>query len=406
MANSNQVPKYYRQWLKLLYWFSFFMAFPSVLILGQNISVYLFGGMLLMIMGYSKRVVVTLRKPIQWFALYFAIGAVLSVANIPDSAPYDSLDRALAVLPNYLYWSLLIIFMVTHRQLINLQIVYRGIFYGLSATVIYYLFLENSLRALPIFNRQTPNNFAFVLICYTPFAIHYLMTKAGRFIAFLFLLLLTFVLLFDGRRAGTVLVFLGGLATLYGTSLNWKNLLKITMIGIISLMLLQTRIAKTFILHASERMYQLIYKTSEIGKKDASFLIRVAMVKKGIAIYGEYPYTGIGLNNFSNYNIQFDKSFEGAEYVIYKENLQKKSAHNSYITLLAEGGMILLSGFLLIVGTCLVYLVKNYFLMPSETRPIFIGFVAMFIHLYFISAIINVFAWFLIGLACAFTCRK
>jgi len=48
----------------------------------------------------------------------------------------------------------------------------------------------------------------------------------------------------------------------------------------------------------------------------------------------------------------------------------------------------------------------NFNLINRFERPVYVGILAMSVHLYFISDIVNVFAWFLIGLCCALVYTK
>lgn len=388
-----------KRWERLLFLYSFLMAFPAIVILGQNASVLVFGAIVLFLLQQSKQPLLGLTKPVQWFAAFFALGAVLSVLHIPPEAAGNATDRAMSVLPNYLYWSILIVVLVAQRRLIHWEVLYKAIFWGVIATVLHYLFLQRFLRLLPPFIALTPNSFAFLMICFTPMAVHYLKGQKGRTWATVFLALLVLILLRDGRRAGMVLVFMGGMAALYADHINWKRILMAAMLMPLAIALLYTKQVEAFVLQSNDRIHEMIYQTEKIQKEDRSYLTRVAMVKKGLAIYTKYPYTGIGLNNFSNYAIDFDKSFEGSEFVAHKAEIQQKSAHNSYVSILAEGGLLLLVPFLLILAYNIVYFLFNFNRLSSYL-PIYIGLMAMSVHLYFISAIVNVYAWFLIGLAC------
>ncbi len=93
--------------------------------------------------------------------------------------------------------------------------------------------------------------------------------------------------------------------------------------------------------------------------------------------------------------------FEGTFYVIKKENILKMSAHNSYLSLLAEGGLVLFIPFILLILMNLWRSIKNIHHLDTFTIAIILGFVAMLIHLWFISAILGVYAWFNIGLTTA-----
>lgn len=391
-----------KQWEQLLFLYSFLMAFPSMLVLGQNASVLVFGAIIFFLLQHSKRSLLGLTKPLQWLAAFFAIGAILSVVNIPHEAAGNAIDRAISVLPNYLYWSILTIILITQRNLISWEVIYRAIFWGVVTTVFYYLFFQRFLKPIPLFIGMSPNSFAFILICFTPIAAHYLKSQKGRVWATIFLSLLVLVLLKDGRRAGMVLVLMGGGAVLFADRINWKRILAAGIFIPIALAILYTRQVEALVFQSSERIHEMIYQTDKIQKEDRSYLTRVAMVKKGLAIFEQYPYTGIGLNNFTNYSIDFDKSFVGAKYVVNKKDVQSTSSHNSYINLIAEGGLFLFVPFVLILATNIIHFFSNYKNLHNRLA-IYIGIIAMSIHLYFISAIVNVFAWFLIGLACAAT---
>jgi O-antigen ligase len=391
-----------KRWERLLFLYSFLMAFPAIVILGQNASVLVFGAIVLFLLQNSKNSLLGLKKPAQWFAAFFALGAVLSVLHIPPEAAGDATGRAMSVLPNYLYWSILMVVLVAQRRLIHWEVVYKAVFWGVIATALYYLFFQSYLRLLPIFNRLTPNSFAFLMICFTPIAVHYLKGQKGRVWATIFLALLVLVLLRDGRRAGMVLVFLGGIAVLYADRINWKRILLAVVLIPMAIALLYTKQVEAFVFQSSERIHEMIYQAEKIRTEDRSYLTRVAMINKGFAIFEQYPYTGIGLNNFSNYTVDFDKSFEGAAFVVRKAEIQQKSAHNSYVAILAEGGLFLLVPLLLIFAYNIIYFFFNFNRL-SPYLPVYAGLMGMAVHLYFISAIVNVFAWYLIGLACAIT---
>lgn len=399
---SNSLPE---RWNRLLFWFSFFMAFPAIVIV-QNVTLYIFAGMLFFLFRYSGKSLVTLNKPIQWAALFFGFGAILSVLNIPEGYAFDSLERALAVLPNYIYWSFLLIVMVTHRQRMDLEVVYKAVFWGVISLIGYYLFFQNYLTFIPLFAPQSPNSFAFLMICFSPIAIYYISKIKGKPLALALLIVFILILLLEGRRAGMVLVLLTGLGTLFIRRIHFRQIFFAGCLIPLFYALLYTPSVEHLILGGSERIHQMIYETEKIQKEDISYLTRVAMINKGLAIYERYPYTGIGLNNFNNFNVLINRDFEGAGLVVNRAGINQKSAHNSYIAILAEGGLFLLIPFLLIIGSLILYFIVHINVMQEYKRPIFWGVLGMSIHLYFISAIVNVFAWFLIGLACALVSRK
>lgn len=378
------------------------MAFPSILLLGQNASILLFCAIVYFLLKYNQSSFFSLTKPAQWLAVLFASGALLSVSNIPQEAAHDATLRALSVLPNYLYWCILIIILVANRRLILWEVIYRSVFWGIICTVLYYLIFQRFLRPLPVFNGISPNSFAFLLICFAPMAIYYLKNIKGRVWATIFWAILVLVLLTEGRRAGMVLVFMGGIAVLYADRINWKRIAAAGIFMPFAIALLYTSQVEALVFQASERIHEMVYQTEKIQKEDRSYLTRVAMIKKGLAIFERHPYNGIGLNNFTNISVDFDKSFEGAKYVVNKTSVQRTSAHNSYINVLAEGGLFLFIPLVLLFALNIIHFIRHYNTI-QDYLPVYLGLVGMSVHLYFISAIVNVFAWFLIGLACAAT---
>lgn len=60
---------------------------------------------------------------------------------------------------------------------------------------------------------------------------------------------------------------------------------------------------------------------------------------------------------------------------------------------------------LLILYSLLLF-VKTFKKLNSEELPYVIGFVMMLVHLYFITALVNVFCWFMIGLVLSLLKKK
>jgi len=131
----------------------------------------------------------------------------------------------------------------------------------------------------------------------------------------------------------------------------------------------------------------------------------LAQIEKSLLIFEKYPFSGIGLNNFTNYKVRLPGNFEGSEFVIHKNKIDQKSAHNSYIGFMAEGGLVVIVPFVLLLLYLIIWFFVKLSKLKPEDKPIFIAIIHMGIHLYFIYAILNVFAWFLIGLGCMLIVR-
>lgn len=380
-------------------WYAFFMAFPAILIV-QNISIFIFPFLLYGVYSLSGKFL-NLRYFIQYVALIFGIGAIISVFNIPEKMPADSLSRSLEVLPNYLYWAILILFFTTYNQYLRLETIFKGILWGVLFSILYYFFLQNSLIAIPIFKQLSQNTFAFLLICYTPIVVWYTWKRFGFWLTLFVLVILTLSGFLSGSRAGSFLVLSGGVVTiLLNRRSTWKTFIFALVGYLVFISLIDNYLVKETIYNLNKRTYSLIYDSDRTLEQDPSYLVRLAQLEKASIIFEKYPYYGIGLNNFTNYQVKLPGNFEGAKFVINKRGIDEKSAHNSYIGFLAEGGLFLLIPFVLLLGYCIFWFVISIRKLNPQYRPIFIGIIHMSIHLYFIYAIINVFAWFLIGLGC------
>lgn len=384
---------------KLTFWYAFLMAFPAILIV-QNVSIFIFPFLVFGFHSLTGRFF-TLRYGIQFIALAFGLGAIMSVVNMPETMPAKSLSHALEVLPNYLYWVILILVFTSHKDLIRLDAIYSGIFWGVLFSVLYYFVFQNFLTGIPFFKHLTQNTFAFLLICYTPIVVWYVWYRFGFFWALVALVTLTLSGFLSGSRSGSLLTLSGGMFTLLLNRKNTKNIYIFALIGYVAVVSLSdNKVVKNLVYSLNERTYDLLYNRERTLEEDRSYLVRLAQIEKAMIIYERYPLTGIGLNNFIKYKVRLKGDFEGAKYVVDKKKIDEKSAHNSYFGFLAEGGLLLTVPFILLMAYCVGWFFLNVNKLRPEFRPIFVGVIHMGIHLYFIYAILNVFAWFIIALGC------
>ncbi len=391
---------------RLVFWYSLLMAFPAIVVF-QNISIFIFPFLLLAMRDLSGKFF-EIRNFVQFIVILFALGALISTFNIPVDLRGENFARAIQVLPNYLYWAVMILFMTTHMHRIRLGFVFKGIFAGLILSIFYYFVLQRiGISNFIIFKTLTQNAFAFLIICYTPILVWYAWRQYGTGVALLALFILVICGFLSGSRSGSILVLSGGLLTLILNRRSVSNVLLIGTLGyVIVISLINTELIKEIIRELNPRTYNIVYLREETLDSDRSLLTRLAQIEKATLIYEKYPWSGIGLNNFTSYKVKLPGNFAGAEMVVSKRDIDEKSAHNSYFGFLAEGGLFLLVPFVSLLLYCNVYFFRNIRSMKLEYKPIFIGILHMSIHLYFIYAILNVFAWFLIGLGCLVIVRS
>lgn len=387
--------------LNYLNGYSLFIAFPGLLVFGLNLSLFFFS---LLFLGIrKKKLFFQTKNPIQIVVALFFIGAVISVLDLNASL---GLKRSLAVLPNFFYWSILVIFLINIRQYINHLFISKYLLIGLLISTFYFFVFPSLPRISGFINPITLNSFAFLCICFTAPSAVYILKKKGYLYAFLFSLLMVGILLTLGRRAGTVLVFFSSFMAITFASIKLKNLFFGLLLFVLGFLAIQINTVENAIYKSSPRIHQLIYENDEIDTEDRSLLTRKLMLEKAYMIFSEHPLTGIGLNNFSNYDVSFSGDFEGAMFVINKQGMNEKSAHNSYVALLAEGGLFLIIPFLLILLYNFYHFVRSFGDRTQIQNAFYWSFLAMCVHLYFISAIVNVYAWFLIGIVTALSVQS
>ncbi len=375
---------------KLLYYYSFFQAFPVVAIV-VNLTFYFFPGLFL---SYRKLQKLKVNHYFQFVAVLFGIGALISTI---DS---HNIKRSLVVLPNYLYWTFIIIFFYNYRKHINFDIVSKAIHKGIIYLNVYYWVIERFVQIqFPGIKYLGENGYAVLMICFVPLVLKRIELKKGIRTAIIYGAIFIVLGFLSGSRAGSVLVAVGAFLTLAGNRLNARRLILIGITGLAAYWAVyNAAIIKLAIGALSEETSTLIYDTQEVVETDGSYLLRKAMVEKGLILFEEEPLTGLGLNNWSEHEVEFRGDFVGAERIIYKSRLEKFSAHNSYISFLGEGGLLVFIPFVLILLITLLTLLRQYSKLDDSQRPILWGLLMMSIHIYFISAMLNSFTWFFIAI--------
>jgi O-antigen ligase len=198
------------------------------------------------------------------------------------------------------------------------------------------------------------------MICFSPTALYYCSYTYGKKVAILLWIGILASLLFLGRRAGFTLVGLTGSGVLFFNRVNIKTLVTGIVTIVTIAILLSTPFIEDTIHDANERIYGLIYERDKVQTEDRSYLTRMAMVEKGLNLFERYPYTGVGLSNFSQIEGAVEGDFDGSQFVINKQDLNTLSAHNSYISILSEGGLFLFVPFILILFTFILYFIFNF----------------------------------------------
>ena len=138
-------------------------------------------------------------------------------------------------------------------------------------------------------------------------------------------------------------------------------------------------------------------------KRDKSWLQRKLLISKGKEIFAKHPFIGIGPMNFRYYDSKLE------EYSTFnflqgnsRELYNSRSAHNSYIQVLTEFGLVGFIFFLVIIFRPIYFFWRNFnsATLKVEHLPI-VCLIGISIHFYAISAFTGAIPWLVIGLSWA-----
>lgn len=390
-----------------LQWATFFMAYPYIIII-QNMSFYF---MIWFYMIASRYYVKLFRigSLMSIGAFLFALAAVISSIGAGMKFNADLFFNSIKILPNYIYWATIVIGIGNIGfKVSKILDIYKIIFWGVVASIFTF---HLAPFIFPWMGKISPNAFAFLLIIFSPLATSYVhQTKKSNSLTILFILFVTLAGFLSGSRSASLLTLIGCFGVLALNS--WVNMLilgfSITFFTIAAPEILENPGVKSTIRGLNERTYEILYNTGETLETDLSYLTRLALIEKGMSIFNDHPITGVGVNNFTKLNFDIQFEFEGGQLLEHKEDViaEGTSAHNSYISFLSEGGILLLIPMLFLMFYPTYYFVTKFNQVDSKDRAIFIGVICMSIHSWFISGMLNVFGWYLLGIANSYIIYK
>ena len=386
-----------RRYNRIVLSFALVMCSSFLMIGGVNLSLFFFAYLFLQTVRFRRRAFLRLDSIMKLWVLLFLAGATGSLFSNFASGNLSLFRSSVAVYPNYVYWGLMLLLFTTMASFVALDLsrVFGAVLGGLVSVVIYYLLFQDLIGDDVFFKRFLPNDLSFVMICFTPHAVYWLRKRslAG---SLLFLGAIVLLELLSGRRAGFVLVLAGGASALFVSSfrLSLGGLLRSAALAGVALLLLRAQPVEDAIARGSSRVHELLYEGGSWAETDRSYLTRVAMIEKGLYLFRGHMWFGIGLNNFTKTRGLIEGQFEGAQYVVDKDIFVDVSSHNSYVNILAEGGLALFVPFILILSTLLAGGVRRLNSLNDYEKVILASYCLMCAHLFFTNAIVNSVAWF------------
>lgn len=151
-----------------------------------------------------------------------------------------------------------------------------------------------------------------------------------------------------------------------------------------------------------ERFFIKIERSQDLSR-DKSWQIRLLMVQKGERLFFDNLLFGVGPGQFryvkADLDIPMPLSYQSEDY------FNTKSSHNSYIQLLAEGGLALAVPFVSMLlwlvitgGRAAVFLARHG---ERWLIPVYVGFVCFSIHFWSVAGVTSTAPWLLYGMLTA-----
>jgi O-antigen ligase len=329
-----------------------------------------------------------------WVSFLLGIVIHLGVADFLPSA---------RVFLDFTYW--LLVFLCT-AHFTSTSLNYNRIA-GILATSVCVLPLVRLFEALALGSvgawsgliLQSQNNYAILFTTFSPFLLIFLVSTRwrNRLFALLGLLLVWTAAVINGSRGCWLGMAIGTLVfTIMFTCSKprraWFLWVGLAFVGAcVAVVVLSSEIARTTF---TDRFATLSSLESE-----KSYMVRQYLNQKSWALFQESPLFGVGLGQYqeAHANIETPPWYKGRE-----SEFDKRSSHNSYLSLLAETGVagaVPFVVFLLVLlgfgGVAAIRLTRRGYIWALG---IFVGFVSMAIHMWAISSLTNTATWFVYGL--------
>lgn len=336
-------------------------------------------------------------------------------------APWDKLNIPLAddvqLQIQYVYWMLVSVFFMNTYKFINKEEFNKFVFIGLLLHTLHFFFFNFKAPIPFIRTSVSRNGFVYTVLALWPLASGYVYSRFGRSKGNWSLVLILFIMLLTDGRAGVVIIMIENIFIYFIQNRANAQLIRVLLIVMIPVASIlgpeilndENREAVGNLASSiSPRIGDFIKGEGASGDLtfDKSWLTRKLMISKGVEILGDYPVLGVGIGHFSDYQASLAE-LQSAEFgrlggsVYFDETYyNKKSAHNSYVHLASEMGILGFAMLMIILVPVVLYsLQKLYLLNITKDDLILVSLIGICIHFYTITSLPGTVTWFVLGLA-------
>ncbi len=255
----------------------------------------------------------------------------------------------------------------------------------------------------------TPNGYGLLFSAFTPFLVWLVLTETGwrRLFYGAGLVITVLAIAGNGSRSSWVAVTLGTLLVGFLFALTQSR----PIARLVPVAVAGAAIGLLAISMVPQRLSQPVRDRSssfERLDKDKSYASRLAMLKKAGDLFSQNPILGIGAGRFRRARVALD-----IPPVLHSKNeqdLNQRSAHNTYAGLLAESGV---AGAMPLALLLLVLVCRGWLAVWRGARkgigwsiPVYAAFLAMSAHLGALAGLTGALPWFVYGLVAAAIQRK
>ncbi len=387
---------FFRTVQKYLNIFVFFLPIGIVKIAGISITFFIFLIIVYLFLKKRKKLF-RIQYLTDYMLIVFFTILIISIIFAEETFRPLGISADLKTIVRLIYWMTLALFIKTWSDRFDFYQISKYMFFGVLATIAFYYTLNISMEIM------TQNSFAYVLVLGIPFSMYYLFKKYSFIVVFPFSALFFYFALASTSRAGAIIVFIQLIILLFTAKYIRKKTLLFLSFILLPLFFALYANFDTYKMDLADTLQpyspdlsNLIAGGDQRLSIDKSWLDRKQMIVKGLTIFDEHPFLGIGFSHFKYYWVNMDiiSPYLNKSMAFYN----RLSAHNTYIQVLAGAGIFALSILLLLE---LIVVKKGFkILIQFRFTPqtfIFVSFLGMIIYFYVIAAGMGAVTWFVFG---------
>ena len=353
------------------------------------------------------------RPPEPWFANYrlWINLAILIFVGILSSVLGSNLltlgsgfeSSQVAGIVRYAYW--LLVFVVTAYFVSYTNLWWRLLRWLAIAVIVlallrwYEVFAFGKIGAEVGTLFMTQNSYGALFSTFASMLLPFVVVGRKRFLVFLAIMILWGALAINGSRGSWIGVSISTLVFFFVFLRSRTKVLRgiVALLGLLLLFLVIFNFAPDQWIRPVEERFSTFQSLNE----DKTYVIRQVLMRKGLSLFQANPIFGVGLSHFQT-NTIMDVSVPDLLKNRAEEILSTKTAHNSYILLLAETGLVGTLPFAIMIIILMIEGYKSVFHLSRQNEfwapAIYSGFIGMSIHYWVVVGITNTVSWMMYGL--------